>query len=170
MSDFIWGLTVRNIENALWNGLSQDAMLFGSMAVAVVANALARSIIPNDHQNKPSEMKHLVCTVIGAGAGIYVSFLYADRLPFVSFAAEKALKFAVISFVTGAIGVRAGWAGILIGLITSGGALGYFGRGALPTVGAIGAVFGSLFVTGGVMQQSPKKSVSSKKQILKSST
>jgi hypothetical protein len=156
MSDFIWGLTVRNIENALWNGLSQDAMLFGGMAVAVVANALARSIIPNDHKNKPSGMKHLACTVIGAGAGIYVSFLYADRLPLVTFAADKALKFAVISFVTGAIGARAGWAGTAVGLITSGGTLGYFGRGVLPTLGAIGAVFGSLFVTGGVMQQSSR--------------
>ena len=145
--DFFWGLTVRNLENALWNSLSQNAMLFGGMAVAVAANALARYIIPNDHQNNPSGMKNLVCIVIGAGAGTYVSFLYADRLPHVTFAADKALKFAAISVVTGAIGSRAGWAGTAIGLITSGGAWGYFGRGVLPALGAIGAVAGSLGAT-----------------------
>lgn len=155
MSDFIWGLTTRDIENALWNGLSESAMLFGGMAVAVAANAISRSLLPNDHRDKASGMKHLVCTVIGISAGVYASFRYANRLPHVTFAADKALKFLVISIVTAAIGAQIGWAGTAIALITSGGAFGYFGRSVLRCEGAIGAVLGSLIVTGLTARKSP---------------
>jgi hypothetical protein len=147
-NDFFWGLTVRNIENALWNGLSQDAMVFGGAAVAVIANALARSIIPNNHQGKAGGMKNLVCTLAGIAAGFYACHYYADRLPYVTFVFDNALKFAVISAVTGAIGLKAGWTGSAIVLITWGGACGYFGRDVLRAVGAIGAVAGSLYMSG----------------------
>ncbi len=151
-NDFFWELTVRNIEDALWNSLSQNAMFFGGAVVAVVANVLARSIIPDNHRNK-GEMKDLICTVIGVGAGVWVSFRYADRLPHVTFAADKALKFAVISAVSGAIGLQAGLAGTAIVLITTGGALGYFGRDVLRTLGGIGAVFGSLHASSEALKQ-----------------
>jgi hypothetical protein len=131
--DFFWGLTARNIQDALWNTMSQNAMLVGGMAVAVVANVLARSIIPNNRRNQADKIKHLAGTVMGVAAGIRISFWYADRLPHVTFAADKALKFAVMSSLGG---------------FTAGGALGYFGRSILRFNGAVGAVIGSLFVTG----------------------
>src|ERR1700733_2236554 len=106
MSDFIWGLKTRDIENALWNSLSESAMLISGLAVAMTANAVSRAFFPNNRQEKSSGMKHLVCTFIGIGAGVWISFRYADRLPYVTFAADKALKFLVISIVTGAIGLQ----------------------------------------------------------------
>ncbi len=133
-TDFFWGLTTTDFKNALLNGLSQNAMFFGGAAVAVVANALARSIIPNNHRNKADGIKHLAGTVAGVSAGICISFRYAHRLPHVTFAADKALKFAAISFFTASIPI--------------GGAWGYFGRSILRFDGAAGAVLGSLFVTG----------------------
>jgi hypothetical protein len=144
MSDFIWGLTTRDIENAFWNGVSEGAMLVGGFAVAITANAISRVLLPNDRQHRASGMKHLVCTVIGITAGVLVSFSYADRLAHVTFVGEKALKFFVISLVTGAIGLKAGLVGTAIILITSGGAFGYFGRNALYANGALGAAVGSV--------------------------
>lgn len=146
-NDFIWGLTVRDFENAFWNDLNDYAIVFGGMAVAATANLISRSIIPNEGRNKSGGMKHFACTVIGIGAGVFVSFHYADRLHHVTFTAEKALKFLVISIGTAAIGAKTGFAGMVIGMITSGGALGYFGKDLLRAGGAIGAVIGSMIVT-----------------------
>ncbi len=145
-NDFIWGLTVRDFENAFWNDVSGCKMLFGGMAAAATANIISRAIIPNNERNKASGVKHLICTVIGIGAGVLVSFHYADRLHHVTFAADKALKFLVISLVTSTIGLGVGRRGAVIGMITSGGALGYFGRRALYAEGALGAVIGSTLV------------------------
>lgn len=146
-NDFIWGLTIRDLENAFWNDVNDYAIFFGGMAVAATANFISQSIIPNDKQNKAGGMKHLACTVIGIGAGVFVSFHYADRLQHVTFTAEKALKFLVISIGTAAIGAKTGFAGMVIGMITSGGAYGYFGKDLLRAGGAIGAVIGSVIVT-----------------------
>jgi hypothetical protein len=146
-NDFFWGLTVRDFQNAFWNDVNDFAILFGGMAVAAVANIAARSIIPNADGKKSGGMKHLVCTVIGIGTGVLVSFHYADRLHHVTFAAEKALKFVVISLVSGAIGLTAGPLGGLVAMITTGGAFGYFGRSLLRFGGAVGAVSGSVLAT-----------------------
>ncbi len=139
-NDFIWGLTLQDFQNGFWNGMSDSAMLLGGMAAAAAANALSRTLISNNKQDKAYEMKHLACTVIGIGAGVWISFHYADRLHHVTFAAEKALKFLVISIVTGAIGASTGLVGLAIGLMTSGGAFGYFGRGLLRVEGGLGGV------------------------------
>lgn len=147
MSDFIWGLTVRDIENAFSNSMSGCKMVVGGMAVAAAVNALFRYIIPDEKTNKADDKKHIVSTAIGIVAGVLVSFRYVDRLPHVTFAAEKALKFLVISIVTGSIGMQAGPLGLAITLITGGGAWGYFGRSALHVGGAIGAVIGSILRT-----------------------
>jgi hypothetical protein len=139
MSDFIWGLTTRDIGNAFWNGISQDAMIIGGATVTVVTGVIAHSILSS---GKSSETQKQFCALAGMGAGIAVSLHYVDRLPYVTFAADKALKFFVISLVTGALGLKAGWAGAVVALTTSGGAFGYFGRDGLRFAGVIGAVLG----------------------------
>jgi hypothetical protein len=150
-NDFIWGLTVRDFQDAFGNSLNDYAVLFSGMAAAAAANLLSRFIIPSENRNSAGGMKHLGCTVIGIGAGALVGFHLAGRLHHVTFAAEKAFKFLALSFVTGVIGLGAGPLGSVIGLITSGGALGFFGRNVLRVGGAFGAVAGSVIVTAGML-------------------
>jgi hypothetical protein len=143
MSDFIWGLTTQDLGNAFWNGISQNAMFLGGMAVAGTTAMVAhRILVSHSHSGQSSAKKPLLCALIGIGVGIAASLNYADRLHHVNFAADKALKFLVLSLVTGAIGLKAGRTEMVISLITLGGAFGYFGRGVLHAHGTIGAVIG----------------------------
>lgn len=45
MSNFILGITTRNIKNALWNGFSENSMLFGGMAAAMAENAVSQALL-----------------------------------------------------------------------------------------------------------------------------
>ncbi len=154
MSDFIWGLTTRDIENALWNSLSGSVMLFGGMFVAAAANNIARSLFSSNTSNRVSydgpnqgSSNKKLCTLAGIATGVAASYYLADRLPLVTFVAEKALKFAVISFITGVIGVQVSLAGIAVVFLTLGGAMGNFGHCVLFYEGIAGAVIGSATVS-----------------------
>jgi hypothetical protein len=127
------GLTVRDFQNAVWNGVNNGVMFFGCMAIAAAANALSRAILPDDAQKKASRMKHGVCTAIGASVGVLVCFQYADRLHQIAFSADKAFKFGIIS--------------CFIGPITLGGVTGYFGRNVFLIAGTLGSITGSAIVT-----------------------
>lgn len=127
------GLTVRDFQNAFWNGVNNGVMFFGCMAIAAAANILSRSILPNNAHKKTSKMKHGVCTAVGASVGVLVCFQYADRLHQIAFSADKAFKFGIIS--------------CFIGPITLGGVTGYFGRNVFLIAGALGSIAGSALVT-----------------------
>ncbi len=42
-----WGLTNKDFENALWNGLSQTAVCIGGALVAAIANSLTNKDFEN---------------------------------------------------------------------------------------------------------------------------
>jgi hypothetical protein len=157
MSDLIWGLARKNFEDALWNGLSHTAIFTIGAGAAIVANGISRAFFSNDDQGKPSDGKHLVCTWIGFGASAYACFRYADRLPCVTFAADKALKFLVLSLVTGGLGFQVGAVGGVISMATAGGVLGYFGPGLLCVSGALGAAYGSHLLTEKIKNKPPQQ-------------
>ncbi len=146
-NEIFWGLTQRDVSNALQNTTNDSAMLFGGIFVAATANALFQCIIPNNEQKKANKIKLLVCTVLGIGAGAWVSFQYADRLHYVAFDADKNFKFAIISLVSTLLGFSTKPIGSVIGLITIGGMYGDWWQSAPRVVGALGSLIGSALPT-----------------------
>jgi hypothetical protein len=141
----VLGLTFRDCENTFWNSVSGSNVLFGGMAAAVAANALFQRMTPNEQEKGASPLKRAVCTVLGAGAGVLVSFYAASRVHCVQFAFEKAVKFFLLSLLTGTVGcIGTPLTGFVVWLSCQGGTWGYFGRDALRLGGALCAVTGSM--------------------------
>lgn len=147
MSDLIWGLTTRDIQSAFWNGCSEVGIAFGVTVIAIAAHRVARRFIPNESYQRPGKLKQFFCTVLGIGAGICVGWPAAERLPYVTFAADKAWKFMVISVVGCAIGLSSGPVGFFFATTASGGAFGYFGRNFLRLESACCAVGASIYLS-----------------------
>ncbi len=145
MSDFvIGGLAARDFGNALVNTGYTTLIFFTGMAVAAAAASIAKVIL---NPRKSDSISPGFCYVFGIGVGLAGSGYVAMHLPFVTFTAEKALKFLAISLGTAAAGRLLGKAGVSIGTITIGGALGHF-EPIIPSliVGAAGSILGSLAV------------------------
>jgi hypothetical protein len=133
---FFWGLTHQDFKNSLWNGISEFGALGTGFAAAFAANLVVLNLLnisPRQEREK-TVMKLGIATVISIGAGVIASVYAANRLPYVTFAAEKALKFLTITLCGGLTGVF---------LITFGGMMGYFGRTSLYSDGVMGALLGS---------------------------
>jgi hypothetical protein len=137
---FFWGLTYKDFGNSIWNGVYETAAFGAGFAAAGVANLIVLSLLGTEEEphrgqrNGISVPKLLLGTVISIGAGVAASVYAANRLPHVTFVAEKALKFLAITMLTG-------WTGV-IPAITGGGMWGYFGRKVLYVSGSVGAIGG----------------------------
>ncbi len=152
MSNVIfWGLSKTDFQDALWNSAHGTATACAGFAAAGLANLFVHQLMEMDHTRyrlKTLEIRPLACILLGIGAGALATIYVADRLPQVSFVAEKALKFLAISFTTALAGSLFGIKGAVIGgLTTAGGAWGYYGRTPLYVTGYAGAFTGSLLAT-----------------------
>jgi hypothetical protein len=132
-----WGLTNKDFENVLWNGVTWLAVGYAGKAVgAIVAIASEKILLPNriNLDNGSDGIKILACKAVAIGAGIAASVSVSNRLPFVAIAGQTALKSFVIGmgvsfvgyFVSRSIGVVSIAFGIP-GWVPACGALGYFG-------------------------------------------
>ena len=131
-----WGLTNKDFENVLWNGVTWLAVGYAGKAVgAIVAIASEKILLPNRiDANKGSDaIKILACKAVALGAGIAESVSVSNRLPFVAIAGQTALKSFVIGMAVSAVGY---FASLSIGVVSmvpsipgwvpSCGAFGYF--------------------------------------------
>jgi len=148
MSDFvIGGLMARDFGNALVNGACTTAVFFAGIAIAAAVADIAKKILISVDHRGTNSIRPAVCYVFGFFVGLAGSGYLGTRLPFVTFAGGKALKFLALSFGTAAAGTLLGKAGAAVGLITIGGALGYC-EPIVPIIaaGAAGSILGSLAV------------------------
>jgi hypothetical protein len=142
----VWGLTKVDFENCLWNSANGSVAFGGSFLAAVVANSFMQLIFELNHtryREDTQQIKPHVCTLLGIGAGAVVTIYTADSFPLVSVVAEKAWKFLALSLGAAIVGRIFGKKGMLLGLITAGGAFGYYERSAVYVAGGVGALFGS---------------------------
>jgi hypothetical protein len=159
-NEFFWNLTYKDFGDSFYNSLYGGVTLFTGMAVAAVANVVVRSLLSNDNsysyirqfirnslnslsssnsytKQRNISLKDIAITLIGIGAGVVTAVHVANRLPYVTFAAEKALKFSVLTLLT--IPTK------ILPLITFGGIAS--SRTPFYISGAISALIGSISMT-----------------------
>jgi len=141
--EILLGLTSRDFEHAFYNSIKQNGIMIVGAVAAALAYIVFQRLLSEKSSRSNSEAANLksISGVIGLGVGIAASVYAANRLSYTTIVAEKALKFFIINFVIGAAGTTFfGKAGVIVGFICSGGALGYFGKPALYGVGVAGAL------------------------------
>ena len=104
-----WGLTNKDFENVLWNGVTWLAVTYAGGAVgAIVTLASEKFLFPND---KPAgDQEPSISRVLGIVTGtIVASVSVANRLPFVEIAGKTAAKsffIGIATFTVGALAAR----------------------------------------------------------------
>jgi len=133
---FFWSLTYRDFQNSLSNSIYKTTTFLAGAAVASATGILIDLF--NKRRNREPGDKPLAGRLIALGAGIAASIYVANRLPYVTFTAEKSLKLLVLTIVAAPTKI--------LPYITAGGALGYFGRNTLYLTGVAGAIGGDFLL------------------------
>jgi hypothetical protein len=146
----VGGLTVGDFGNALSNTGYTTLVFFAGVAVAATTSGIAKTLLKPSPAYSLQDLqgfdRRRFCYLLGFTVGLGGSAYFGSHMPFVSFAGEKALKFLAISLGTAAAaGTLLGIKGAAIGLITMGGALGYF-EPVVPimALSAAGSILGSI--------------------------
>jgi hypothetical protein len=145
-----WGLTNKDFENVLWNGVTYLAVGYAGKAVgAIVTLASEKFLFPNDKSATFMQLSN--SKILGIVVGTFASVSLAQRLPFITLTGQTALKSLVIGLVTGAVGNFASNQIGILGPVPSrlgilpfvSGMFGYFGPWILylPAIG--GSIDGS---------------------------
>lgn len=129
--ELFWGLTVKDFEDSLWNGLYELPAFFTGLGVAAATNVIAQLAFNKKEKGKESNQgRAAAITILAMAAGAMASVYVGSSVSHVQFTFEKAIKFLVLSLP-----------GVTVPL-TGGGVAGYFGRSCLYIVGGVGAIGG----------------------------